>query len=248
MQYRVRTNGKQVSENEITELKERIEKVLTCENEENSLLCAEGAIAGIKLKLYFDSGATASILSSRVAQENDIKIKPSDVKVKLADNATNVMGKTEDLLVDINGHTCYISFLVMEHDDHDALLGLDSLRATGAGLYPALKLLRFPGQNIYLDKVIHVDVYNEESVDVLISEVLDEPDIEEDTSWEFTKKPVVGTSDINLTGEQKIIFEQSVFPKIKDVSAKDINDLGESTLRKHQIRTQDVPPIFIQPY
>jgi hypothetical protein len=95
---RVRTNGKQVSVNEITELKERIEKVLTCENEENSLLCAEGAIAGIKLKLYFDSGATASILSSRVAQENDIKIKPSDVKVKLADNATtNVMGKTEDL-------------------------------------------------------------------------------------------------------------------------------------------------------
>ncbi len=64
-------------------------------------------------------------------------------------------------------------------------------------MYPALKLLRFPGQNIYLDKVKQVDVYNEESVDVLISEVLDEPDIEEDTSWEFTKKPVVGTSEIN---------------------------------------------------
>jgi hypothetical protein len=72
------------------------------------------------LKLYFDSGATASILSSRVAQENDIKIKPSDAKVKLADNATtNVIGKTEDLLVDINGNTCFISFFVMEHDDHE---------------------------------------------------------------------------------------------------------------------------------
>ena len=93
-----------------------------------------------------------------------------------------------------------------------------------------------------------MDLYNEESYDVLISEVLDEPDIEEETSWEFTKTQKVEIRDVNLTGGQLIIFEQSVLPKIKDVSAKDINDLDECTLTKHQIRTQDVPPIFIQPY
>jgi hypothetical protein len=166
---RVRTNGKFVNVNGVTELKEKIEKVLTCQNEENGLLCAHGSINGITMKLYFDSGATASILSARVAHENGIEIKASDVKVKLADNATtNVIGRTNELLVDINGHTCFISFLVMEHDDHDALLGLDWFGATGAGLYPAMKLLRFPGQNIYLDKTKQIDVFNEESCDVLI--------------------------------------------------------------------------------
>jgi len=231
---KVRTNGKFARVNEVTELKERLEKVLTCQNEENSLLCAHGAINGIKMKLYFDSGATASILSARVAQENGIEINASDVKVKLADNATTkVIGKTNDLLVDINGHTCFISFLVMEHDDHDALLGLDWFGATGAGLYPAMKLLRFPGQNIYLDKTKQIDVFSEESCDVLISEVLDEPDIEEETSWEFAYKPNVIVQKSDLEGAQKIVFEQSVVPKIKEVSAKNINDLGECTLRKH---------------
>ncbi len=110
-------------------------------------------------------------------------MKPSEVKVKLADNATtNVVGKTDELLVEINGHICYISFLVLEHDDHDSLLGLDWFSATGAGLYPAMKLLRFPGQNVYLDKVKQISVDNEEPYEVLISEVLDEPDIEEETS------------------------------------------------------------------
>jgi hypothetical protein len=246
---RVRTQGKPVSVNEVTELKQKMEKVLTCENEENSLLCAYGTISGIKLKLYFDSGATASILSARVAHEYGIKMNPSEVKVKLADNATtNVVGKTDELLVEINGHTCYISFLVLEHDDHDALLGLDWFSATGAGLYPAMKLLRFPGQNVYLDKVKQISVDNEEPYEVLISEVLDEPDIEEETSWEFTKKPIIEVQESELNSDQKKTFEKVVLPKIKEVSAKDINDLGECTLRKHHIRTQDVSPIFIQPY
>jgi hypothetical protein len=45
--------------------------------------------------------------------------------------------------------------------------------------------------NIYLDKTKQIDVFSEESCDVLISEVLDEPDIEEETSWEFAYKPNV---------------------------------------------------------
>jgi len=77
---------------------------------------------------------------------------------------------------------------------------------------------------------------------------LDEPDIEEETSWEFTNKPIIEVQKTELNSDQKKTFEKVVLPKIKEVSAKDINDLGECTLRKHQIRTQDVAPIFIQPY
>jgi hypothetical protein len=107
------------------------------------------------------------------------------------------------------------------------------------------KLLR---QNIYIDKTKQIDVFSEESCDVLISEVLDEPDIEEETSWEFAYKPNIIVQKSDLEGAQKIVLEQSVVPKIKEVSAKNINDLGECTLRIHHIRTQDFPPIFIQPY
>jgi len=50
---RVRTQGKPVSINEVTELKQKMEKVLTCENEENSLLCAEGTINGINGRMNY---------------------------------------------------------------------------------------------------------------------------------------------------------------------------------------------------
>ena len=44
-----------------------------------------------------------------------------------------------------------MSFVIMDHDDHEALLGLDWFGLTGAMLCPAEKMLRFPSQKIFLD-------------------------------------------------------------------------------------------------
>ena len=112
---------------------------------------------------------------------------PSEIKIKSANNAvTPVVGVTEALSVDIQGHTCPIIMVIMEHDDHEVLLGLDWFMVTGASLHPKFKVLRFPGVSVPLES------HNEEQwninefddvEEVLALEVADASDIEGDTDW-----------------------------------------------------------------
>ncbi len=61
-----------------------------------------------------------------------------------------IAGVTDPLVVEIKGHTCNVEMMAIDHEDHDVLLGLDWFEITGAGLYPRVKMLRFPGETIYL--------------------------------------------------------------------------------------------------
>ncbi len=47
-------------------------------------------------------------------------------------------------MIDIKGHICQVTFIVLHHDDHEILLGLDWLKLTGASLHPRDLLLKFP--------------------------------------------------------------------------------------------------------
>lgn len=101
---------------------------------------------------------------------------------------------TDPFSIDIKGHSCNLQLMVIDHDDHDVLLGLDWFEMTGAGLYPRLKMLRLPGEVIYLN--VDVDDNNEigdvtedvtETEEVLVTEVTDEIDIAEDSDWSIEK-------------------------------------------------------------
>ncbi len=60
------------------------------------------------------------------ARRHGFSIFPSDINIKSANNAvTPVVGVTDELPIDIHGHYCSISFIVLDHDDHELLLGLD---------------------------------------------------------------------------------------------------------------------------
>jgi hypothetical protein len=101
-----------------------------------SILGTDGYVNEIKLKVSFDSGATATIIAYDVAERDYFKILPSEVKVKTADNTVSeVIGVTELMTVKIQGHICKLRFLIMDHEDHKVLLGLDLFIATGAGLF-----------------------------------------------------------------------------------------------------------------
>ena len=156
---------------------ENVIKALSCKSDITTLLSIVGLLNGIKTRFTFDSGATMSIVSERVRKKNGLSIIPSEIKVKVADNTImQVLGVTEPLSVEINGHTCELTFLIMEHDDHDVLLGLDWFSLTGAGLFPAEKILKFPGQKILLDEEL-TDV----STDFLfVMEVDDSDEVTED--------------------------------------------------------------------
>ena len=110
----------------------------------DSLLRVNGTINGrIDVQFTLDSGSTVSSMSKRIAQANGLKILPSEIRIKSANNAvTPVVGVTEALSVDIQGHTCPIIMVIMEHDDHEVLLGLD---------WFMFKVLRFPGVSVPLE-------------------------------------------------------------------------------------------------
>jgi hypothetical protein len=173
-------------------------------HEEVSLLSTPGRINGKLLRVSLDSGATTSILSAKIAKAYKIKILPSKIKIKTADSmVVPVVGITEALKVEIHGHVCEIDFVVMNHDDHDVLLGLNWFNKTAAGLYPRTKTLHFPGQTIKLDNIGKIED-DEEMEEVFITEVADEDDIGEDV-WEFNQGDSrIVISDDSIDAKKKV--------------------------------------------
>ena len=65
-------------------------------------------------------------MALKVANENKFRIIPSKAEVRLADDrVVKIFGKTEKLSVEIRGHRCSLSFMILDHKDYDVLLGLD---------------------------------------------------------------------------------------------------------------------------
>ena len=117
--------------------KSNVAVVCSSMTKELKLLSYEGLLDGIKIQMCFDSGATASIISNRAAQKYGIKIRPSDSKVQTVDGSINdVVGITDLLEIDISGIKCWLELLVIHHEGHEILLGLDWFKKTRVGLYP----------------------------------------------------------------------------------------------------------------
>lgn len=250
--------------NQVEELAKRVEKVLTC-GKSTSILRVDGFVDNIKLKLCFDSGATTSIISSRVVEAHGITIVPSDIKVKVANNEiTAVVGVTKPMIVNINRHICKIEFLIMDHDDHDVLLGLDWFGATGAGLIPAQRQLKFPSETVYLESESQTDLENEKEIDEDCCFAESEPISEyDDLGWpspvdeslnniknsrNFDKfQSLKFEAVVHLTAAQRIKYEK-LMNGFKRVVAFDESDLAVCKVLSHTIRVLDVPPVNKPPY
>lgn len=119
----------------------QIRKVYTALSTQSGLLGTIAKIDKFQIPVFFDTGAE---ISTKTAAKYNIQINPSDIKVKVADNTINdVIGKTNPLNVTLGDSYCNISFLVMEHDDHPILLGLDWFSMTDASLNPSQNTITF---------------------------------------------------------------------------------------------------------
>jgi hypothetical protein len=168
----------------------------------NALLSTVGRMNGKSIRFAFDSGATASILSKKVLEKNPglTTVRESDIQLKAANNDVSpVLGITDHVEIDIDGHTCKLQLLVTDHEDHEVLLGLDWFRETGAGIFPLTKLLKFPAHKISLEE--HDDGaigFEEYENQVIVCEVEtryeakpeagDDSDIEEESSITFSRR------------------------------------------------------------
>ena len=243
---RSKTTTHRVNQIEETEQEEDVEYIncIRSDAKENGILSIRGKVGGHEMLLSLDSDATTSIISVKAAKCARLDILPSEVRVKAANNmVTKVVGITRVVKVEIQGHTCDLELLVLNHDDHDVLLGLDWFGITGAGLFPAEKILKFPSEKIDLNH----DERMEREEDVMVSEVVDEPDIAEELCWESESKELEVQPELKLLKKDRVRFNL-VMKNMIEIFAYDVRDLKTCNVGKHRIRTLNIPPIYVPPY
>ncbi|CAF1017672.1 unnamed protein product [Brachionus calyciflorus] len=220
--------------------------VHVCKTSSDSILSIVGFVNGTPVKLALDSGAVESIISNKIVERLGLKIYESNVQVKTAtDDVKKVLGETEEVNVEIEGHTCRMSFLVLDMEDYEVLLGLNWFEQTGAGIFPSEKILRFPVHTVRLLKDDSKYETFDDMVDVLLTEVVDEVDIENESYWETQELKF--EPSIPLDGLHLKQFK-SLMNKNRDMFALSIEDLGECAVREHIINFIDDSPIFLQPF
>ena len=73
-----------------------VQKICSLETREAKLVSVNAKIDNQEFKVSFDSGATASIMAYKAALNKGLKLNPSEVRVKTAENnISNVRGITD---------------------------------------------------------------------------------------------------------------------------------------------------------
>lgn len=225
-------------------------------NSDDTLLRVYGVLAGIPdLFCTLDCAASVSMMSLQTAQQYNFEILPSDIKIKSANNAiTDVVGITKPLLIDIHGHATTVSFVILHHDDHEILLGLDWFMQTGASVHPSSHTLRFPGTVVKLisSSVSEPPIYEQnednefEDPVILSTTTADEEDIETEIDW-YVDNNISMSPVANLSQEQL-----NEFDKLKQFAiesfATDYSSLGCCSVSRHEIRLETRIPIHCHPY
>jgi hypothetical protein len=145
----------------------------------SQLLRIHGTVSHIpNLLCTLDSASAVSTMNVSTARQHGFSIFPSDITIKSSNNAvTPVVCVTDELQIDIHGHSS-ISFIVLDHDDHELLLGLDWFRLTDASLHARDLVLKFPGTSVPLIHSPFDEDFDDLEAPVLSSVVVDEDDID----------------------------------------------------------------------
>ena len=126
------------------------------------LMKATATLEKRDLEVSFDTGAEISIISYKTAVQHQLKIRQSEIKIKVADNSVvTPMGETEPLDLKLGESACELIFIVMNHDDHQVLLGLDWFLKTGAVLSPRENTITFPKRIIQVNNADMVTTVEE---------------------------------------------------------------------------------------
>jgi hypothetical protein len=219
-------------------------------NNSDQLLRVNGTFANFTNLLFTsDSASSVSMMSESTAHHYKFPIHPSDIQTKPANNAaTSVVGVTDSLLIDIQGHICKVPFIVHHHDDHEILLGLDWFTLTGACLHPRELLLKFHGTSvpIFHNPSALDDEFDDSEAPMLSSIVVDEDYIDFDIDW-FIDNNISMEPVEKLTPSQLVEFEALKLSSEQSFATA-YDSLGCCTLSKHEIILDSRTPIYSHPY
>ena len=162
----------------------------------------------MNLKIGLDSGACVSVLSKNIIRKLDLIEEPSDLEIKgVIGNTSKVLSMVKKVEINIQGYTCILDFVVLDHDSHDILLGIDWFKLSRAGLYPYLNLLRFPSGDVKLDnrknETIEDNKVSLESIS-LVEVPYDSEELLDTIEW--NSKPSEVVPGLSLTKKDEILF------------------------------------------
>ncbi len=101
------------------------------------VLRAKGSVDDIPMEMVLDTGASISIMSKEIAERHSFVLFNSNIKIKSISGETiKPIGPTKEVNVKIDTNETKISFIVLESQENDVILGIDLFNKTEAGIYP----------------------------------------------------------------------------------------------------------------
>jgi len=164
-------------------------------------------------------------------------------------NTVLILNQREDLELDIGGRKTFSRFLVIEHDEHDVLLGLSWFKDNRVIVDPSSQALIYKGRNPLVVPLEHCsdetveyfeDLYN------LKIDYADEPDMDEDQEWNWSRQFDI-KAEAELTEDQAKKFEKFK-NEIRKMIASNYEELGSCNITKHKIRLMSDQIIFQHPF
>jgi hypothetical protein len=137
---------------------------------------------GEKVVCGLDTGAESSVISEKFANKNRIEIAYLDERVQgIQGDASKIIGRTKSMALMTANVKSSISYVVLDYDKHDLLLGLDWFESTKSSINPSEKHLTFPDK-ITLRYAEEEDASDEET-NILLTDISDAPDTATDKNW-----------------------------------------------------------------
>jgi hypothetical protein len=146
------------------------------------ILNLKGQMYGEKVVCGLDTGAESSVISEKFANKNRIEIAYLDERVQgIQGDASKIIGRTKSMALMTANVKSSISYVVLDYDKHDLLLGLDWFESTKSSINPSEKHLTFPDK-ITLRYAEEEDASDEET-NILLTDISDAPDTATDKNW-----------------------------------------------------------------
>ena len=189
-----------------------------------SMLTFDGFLEGIAVIMAVDSGAMTSVLARHAASRLKIEVVPTSIVITLANGWTiKPDGITNKLEVNIDGFVHHRRFIVMEHLDHDILLGSDFLNETRAIVSISERYLKFPGTMVYSSNAVEA---NEGNTFIYNTSVEEESELFE--MHDFEEKYRI-KSETQLTDDEFNEFKK-LTAAVNLVSATSFEEFGDCTV------------------
>ena len=232
--------------------------VISAEKCSDKVLSIKGDVNGKKIRALLDTGAVVSTISLKLVKKLDLKVVPTEIKIKTAENnISKALGVVNKVTITIEKHACDMNELIVIDNDHDLILGINWFEATSASLIfkNGRRFLKFDSDLIDLNLIesLDYDDIEEDFYDIFNSEIAQEEidfdhdywNFESDKKTKYIEKLI--KPDSILEPEQHSVFEEKIAKPGRELIAKSVEDLSECSIGRHKIVT-DSPPIHVKPY